>query len=375
MKRERIGPKIKQLSKSKSLTQKELADALGYSDKSMITHIEKGDSDMTYEKILLLLKTYCLDANELFAVKEIDEKIAEYKKEQGITNKGLIITNQEIRHNEYKIQRFQEEFSKLGIDLEVRKNDGTLAKIVDNSVVLNIPKCDFIIYLDKDQYLARLLEKSGQRLFNRADFIKLCDDKMLTFIKCANEGIKMPDTYAGPLVYTSITQPHLEFLDEVSKKLGFPMVVKKVYGSLGEGVFLVQDKEELINLYREICHNPILFQKYMATSKGHSIRVIIIDGKVFGGFIRKNGGDFRSNFGTTAGSEKLQNPEKYFSFAQKIAEKLDIEYAGIDLLDDKNGEIVLCEINSNAFFEEFEKTTGLNVAKAFAEMVARKIYE
>ena len=113
----------------------------------------------------------------------------------------------------------------------------------------------------------------------------------------------------------------------------------------------------------------------MASSSGHSIRVIVIDGKVFGGFIRKNGGDFRSNFGTTAGSEKLQNSEKYFSFAAKIAEKLDIEYAGIDLLDDKDGGVFLCEINSNAFFEEFEKTTGLNVAKAFAEMVVRKIYE
>ena len=51
MKKERIGPKIKKLRKSRALTQKQLADALGYSDKSMITHIEKGDSDMTYEKI------------------------------------------------------------------------------------------------------------------------------------------------------------------------------------------------------------------------------------------------------------------------------------------------------------------------------------
>ena len=289
--------------------------------------------------------------------------------------RGLIITNQEIRHNEYKIQRFKEEFSKLGVELDVRKNDGSLAKIENNNVKLNIPECDFVIYLDKDQYLARLLEKFGKRLFNRADFIKMCDDKMLTFIACSNEGIRMPDTYAGPLVYSSIEQPHIEFLDEVSDKLGFPMVVKKVYGSLGEGVYLVKDKEELISLYKEICHFPVLFQKYMSASSGHSIRVIIIDGKVFGAFVRKNGGDFRSNFGTTAGSEKLQNPEKYLSFAAKIAEKLEIEYAGIDLLDDENGEIVLCEINSNAFFEEFEKTTGLNVAKAFAEMVVRKIYE
>ena len=288
---------------------------------------------------------------------------------------GLIITNQEIGHSEYKINRFKEEFSKLGVSLDVRKNDGILAEIKDNNVVLNIPKCDFIIYLDKDQYLARMLERAGKRLFNRADFIKLCDDKMLTFIKCSDMGIKMPDTFAGPLVYTSIQEPHLEFLDEIINKLGFPMVVKKVYGSLGEGVFLVKDKEELISLYKEICHNPILFQRYVSSSKGRSIRVIVIDGKPFGAFIRKNGGDFRSNFGTTAGSEKLENSAKYLVFAAKIAERLQIEYAGIDLLDDDNGDIVMCEINSNAFFEEFEKTTGLNVAKAFAEMVIKKIDE
>lgn len=82
MKKERIGPKIKKLRKSRALTQKQLADALGYSDKSMITHIEKGDSDMTYEKILLLLRTYMLDANELFDVGEIDKRLEEHKKEK-----------------------------------------------------------------------------------------------------------------------------------------------------------------------------------------------------------------------------------------------------------------------------------------------------
>lgn len=288
---------------------------------------------------------------------------------------GLIITNQETGHNEYKINRFQEEFNKLGISLDVLKNDGTLSYIEDGKVSLNIPKCDFVIYLDKDAYLARQLEKANIRLFNKAEFIKICDDKMLTFIKCSNEGIKMPDTFAGPLVYSSIEKPHLEFLDTIIEKLGFPMVVKKVYGSLGIGVYRVDTKEELIELYKEICHEPLLFQRYMSSSSGKSVRVIVVDGKVFGGFIRKNGGDFRSNFGVTAGSEKLENSKKYFDFAAKIAEKLKIEYAGIDLLNDENGEIVLCEINSNAFFEEFEKVTGLNVAKAFAEMVKRKIYE
>jgi RimK family alpha-L-glutamate ligase len=286
---------------------------------------------------------------------------------------GIIIVNQQAKHSEYKITRFVEEFAKANISLDVFVNDGTLAEISNGETKINLPDSDFIIYLDKDIYLARMLEKAGRRIFNKADFIKLCDDKMLTFIACANKGIRMPDTLAAPLVYTSNNNPSVDFLDNVISKLGFPMVVKKVYGSLGEGVYLANDKNELITLYKQICHSPILFQKYVGSSSGKSIRVIVINGKVFGAFIRKNKGDFRSNFGESAGSEKLENNTKYAQFAAEIAEKLEIEYAGIDLLDDENGEPVLCEINSNAFFEEFEKVTNLNVAEAYRDMIIEKV--
>ena len=162
---------------------------------------------------------------------------------------GIIICNQEIGHNQYKIERFKEEFSKKGIKLDVFLNNGTLAEIRNNEIKINLPKCDFIIYLDKDIYLARMLEKAGYRLFNKADFIKLCDDKVLTFIACSNLGITMPKTFAGPLMYRDLDESNYEFLKTVEKELGYPMVVKKVYGSLGEGVYLVKTPEELRKLY------------------------------------------------------------------------------------------------------------------------------
>ena len=109
---------------------------------------------------------------------------------------GIIIVNQTIGHNLYKIERFKEESSKMNISLEVFVNDGTLAMITNNQIQINLPKADFVFYLDKDIYLARLLEKAGYRLFNKADFIKICDDKMLTFIACSNQDIKMPKTIA-----------------------------------------------------------------------------------------------------------------------------------------------------------------------------------
>ena len=70
MAKQMIGPKIKDFRKKNNLTQEALAKALGYYNKSVISHIEKGDADMTYEKIALLLKKYQLDANDLFDMRK-----------------------------------------------------------------------------------------------------------------------------------------------------------------------------------------------------------------------------------------------------------------------------------------------------------------
>ena len=287
---------------------------------------------------------------------------------------GIIITNQEIGHNAYKIKRFSEESLSLGINLTTYVNDGTLAIIKDNEVKINLPKADFVIYLDKDIYLARLLERNGIRLFNNADFIKMCDDKMLTNIMCSNIGVRMPKTIAGPLFYSpELKEENLKFLDTVEEELGYPLVFKKVYGSLGTGVYLVKDKKQLVELYKENCRQPLQFQEYISTSFGRSVRVLIIDKKIVGAFERYNTNDFRSNFGKTATSKEFELPDNFKRLVNRLISEFDIEYAGVDLLFGEDNKPVLCELNSNAFFEEFEKITKINVAKLFMEMVYKKV--
>lgn len=90
MPKETIGKRIKAFRKSRGLTQAELAKSLGYSHKSVITHIEKGESEMSYEKILLLLRKYMLDANELFEVERIDQQLEDWKMEQRKTKKVVV---------------------------------------------------------------------------------------------------------------------------------------------------------------------------------------------------------------------------------------------------------------------------------------------
>ena len=65
-----FGKKIKEIRKKNNLTQLEFAQILGYKDKSMIAHIENGDSEMSNDKIALLIEKFGIDANELFVRKK-----------------------------------------------------------------------------------------------------------------------------------------------------------------------------------------------------------------------------------------------------------------------------------------------------------------
>ena len=77
-----FGKKIRELRKSKGLSQQAFAESLGYSHKSMISHIEDGSSEMSYEKILVLIREYGVNASEYLdldaaGVKELDKRIKE----------------------------------------------------------------------------------------------------------------------------------------------------------------------------------------------------------------------------------------------------------------------------------------------------------
>ena len=288
--------------------------------------------------------------------------------------KGIIITNAytPIKSAEYQALRLCEEFEKLGIYTRTVKNKEYPCIIKDSKISNNYKEYDFSVYLDKDKYIAKMLENNGIRLFNCADAIALCDDKMLTHIALSNNGIPMPDTLPGALCYTSDAVIPDEMVENVSSKLGFPLIVKESYGSLGKGVYLVNDMDELGGVMEKLKCTPHMFQKYIAESRGCDIRIIVIGGKYLCAMMLKSETDFRSNIELGGIGIPFTPPEEYIEIAERSAQILGLDYCGIDILIGKNTGLV-CEVNSNAFFGGMEKTTGINVAKAYAEYIVSKI--
>lgn len=289
------------------------------------------------------------------------------------TYKGLFISNQEIGHNAFKIERLKEEFNKVGIKMDIVFNDGTLFEIKDNKTVFHFPKADFIIYLDKDKYLATLLKRANYIVLNDASFLKLCDDKMLSYTYLVDSGIPVVDTIASPLVYHHLVDENCAFLDVVASRLGLPFIIKKVYGSLGEGVYLAYDLKQAKEIYKKIYMHPLVFQSFIDASSGKSLRVLVVDKKILGAILRINDIDFRSNAPRGTRSEKYELDEKQIEIVNKIIDLFDIDYAGLDFVFNRDGEIKLLEMNANAFFEQFEKTTNINVASSIVQMILKRL--
>ena len=282
--------------------------------------------------------------------------------------KGVILTNayKDIPQTRSQCARLKEELEKLHVSIDIMRNDFFAANITSGGEIASkLSGYDFCIYLDKDKYISYMLEKAGIRLFNSARAIELCDDKMTTALALSNSGIPMPKTLPGLLCYDESAPLNEQALRIVEEELGYPVIVKSSFGSMGTGVFKAENFEQLKVAASALKMQPHLFQQYIAESAGRDIRVIVIGGKAVAAMERISGGDFRSNIAMGGRGLKIDMPVQVREMAEKAAALLNLDYCGADILFGKEG-FYLCEVNSNAFFDGIEAATGVNIAKLYA---------
>ena len=274
----------------------------------------------------------------------------------------------------HQAERLKSEFNKLGVSVDIITD--LFLRTVLNGDTLNCDLLgyDFAIYLDKDKYQSEILQKLGLRIFNTHEAVRVYDDKACTYIALSQKDIAMPKTVFGALCYFSDLAVKDEWADDIISKLGLPVIVKESFGSMGKGVHLAKNKAELLALMNTVKLRPHIFQEYIGEKQGVDVRVIVIGGKVKCAMKRINKGDFRSNIAQGGLGEKIELDQNFIETAEKCAKTLGLDYCGVDLLFGKNGQPIVCEVNSNAFFSGIEGATGYNVAKAYAEHVIIVIY-
>ncbi len=268
--------------------------------------------------------------------------------------------------------QLQEAARTLGIELHVKTNADFPCLLPGPHPLRPETKGDFVLFWDKDIRLAQLLELQGNRVFNSARAIALCDDKTLTHLALCQSGLPMPPTLLCPQTFPGNGYSSWDFLQAAGEQLGYPLIIKEGCGSFGQQVYMAQTQEEARQILAAKAGKPLLLQRFIAESAGRDLRLYMAGGRCIAAMQRINREDFRANIQHGGHGEPYVPSADEIALAAQACQALGLTFAGVDLLESREGPI-LCEVNSNAHFTALASLTHVSIAQEVLAAVRSEI--
>lgn len=273
-----------------------------------------------------------------------------------------------------KYTRFPEELEKLGYSSDIFFYDrffmsfGKKMEFYYNEKKFN--PGDYSMFLPvvggnrEASILLEALEKTGVPMKNSPASVDISKDKTKTMLHLHQAGIP---TVPGAVNFSQF------FLGPLMDFIGSDEYICKLReGSMGKGVAYINSRLSLISVFEllasaSIVPCKVLFERFIKDAGGRDLRIIVSGGEVVGAMERQsNGFDFRANIWGGGKGREYKPSKKMKDMAIKSAKALGLDYAGVDMIIDKNKPMVV-EVNSNPGMQ-IENLTGKNIV---GEMVKR----
>jgi gamma-F420-2:alpha-L-glutamate ligase len=279
----------------------------------------------------------------------------------------------------HEVRRFQEAAQGLDIELHVLK-PSEFDLVVDSlggwSAIYQgreLRKPDLIIPRTGSETsyftlaVLRHFERQGVAIVNPPAAIEAVADKLHTLQVLAGAGLPIPKTILGKFPVD---------VGLVEREIGFPVVVKKLKGTRGNGVMLCENRaqfDDLANLLDGASTGQdFLFQQYIKASHGRDVRVLVVDGKAVAAMERRStDGGFKSNISLGGAATPFAPPPAMAELAVKVAREVQLDVAGIDILFDKTAYRI-CEANSSPGFQGLERACDVDVPELVFLAMSRK---
>lgn len=205
----------------------------------------------------------------------------------------------------------------------------------------------------------------GIPVINRARPIAAARHKFHSLRILAQHGLPIPP---------SLTVGSSEFLENAVAKMGdYPFILKPFYGTHGRGIMLLDTPTSLTSAVDALCdlHHDYVIQPFITEADGVDIRILVVGGEAIAAMKRSAPpGEFRANIHKGASGEAVTLPEEYIRLAIDAVAALELEVAGVDLLETNEGPVVL-EVNPSPGFEELESVTGIDIAAAIIKFATK----
>jgi len=192
-------------------------------------------------------------------------------------------------------------------------------------------------------------------------------DKLRSLQILARSGVGLPKT-----IFTNYAKDVDHVINAVG---GAPLVLKLLEGTQGLGVVLAETRNAASSVIEAFngLKARVIAQEFIEEAGGADIRVFIVDGVVIGAMKRQGAeGEFRSNLHRGGSANIIELTDEEELTAIKAAKALKLGVAGVDMLQSKNGPLVL-EVNSSPGLEGIEAATQKDIAKEIIKYVERNV--
>lgn len=238
---------------------------------------------------------------------------------------------------EYEPKRFKTAGEKKHLAVEVIN--------YSKSDLFNINSFDYLIPRSSAHFRKDSFIKTKVKILNQ----------LPETITCLNKKTYCHWSLLGKLMQSKIMSENGLPVIPMLTKPEFPMILKSVFGSHSRLVFRVNNRKEFDKLM-QIYKKEWIYQKLIPTP--NYWRVLVLDGKPLGMMKRRTNPKFY------AGKEKINTQKnEILSLAKLAAGVFDCDFAGVDLLADRKGKLMVIEVNRSPQFKMFEKKTGIRVAE------------
>jgi tetrahydromethanopterin:alpha-L-glutamate ligase len=206
----------------------------------------------------------------------------------------------------------------------------------------------------------------GVTVYNTPRSIERTVDKPLTSLLLSRAGLPTPTTWICE------SPEHADAVLEKECQEGKQLVLKPLFGSQGIGVHLVDKQSGLI--HDEKFAGIYYLQRFIERKNNEytDIRVLVIDGVAKAAMLRR-GQDWITNRAQGATCERIKLDDEIANMAVSACKVLDIDYAGVDLMQDKEGQFYIIEVNSIPAWYGLQNVVDFNIASCLIDSFIKHI--
>ncbi len=223
---------------------------------------------------------------------------------------------------------------------------------------------EVIIYLS----ILHALKILGVPVYNDGNAIERSVDKAMTSFLLHHADLPTPLTW--------VLRDRTEALAiaETELKQGNLLISKPLFGSQGEGI---RRLEKMTDLFWLTSSRGIYYLQRFVHCSGVGFsdhRVFVINGCAVAA-MRRRGKSWLNNVARGASCERIELDDEMATLAVKATATLAMDYAGVDIIQDRDGQYTVIEVNSIPAWKGLESVCAINIAQLLAnDLITRHVH-